>query len=1249
MLKKTRLLNRRSRQRGTLTFQRFENRLMLSGTPNTADPNDEICETDLTLLDGQTLPGTISPITDVDLYAIEIPSSRVGREITFNVNETDGSFDTYLRLFDDTGNELDDDEDGGPGNNSQIDFTFSTAGTYYLGVSTSGNQNYDPNDGSGLSTDGFSSTGTYEVTFQDTNDQISEASNGLLDGVSSGTIDLPSDVDVFQFDAVEDQTFRFDLTSNDGLDTYIRIFDDGGTLLDSDDDGGTGTNSSLTFTFPDSDDFYVVVSSFQNRNYDVEDGTGDLTTATDTGSYSITATEVSTDPDDRISNAIDLGSLFDDGSVEGADSARFDGEISNKFDVDLYKFEVGRDGSFVEIDVDLPVSVFSLSPTLRLFDDSGTLIEQNFQTSAPGEGGLLTEDAFIDRTLAAGVYYAGVSFGNNKTYNITTGLGDSDDGSIFAIRSTGSYSIEIQDRLHVDTTDDGLAGGTLADNDSINTLREAIEFANGRAGEQTITFQPSVFGSGQTITLSVAGANQLEITDDLVINGSGADLLGISGNDNSRVFLIDDGDNNSEIDVTIRGLTIRDGNTSATNARFSESGAGIRNSEDLTLENVTVHSNRSDPFDGAFITDTGSSGGGLFHERGELEIIGSTFSENSGLNGGGIQVDSGSANIVNSTFSGNLARGVGGGGLNVSGSSTSATVRSSTFTGNRADTNGASAASGGGIAESSSAIITLHNNLIAGNFSGTALAIDDTRGVFTASSSHNLIGSSDAASSLNNGTNGNIVGDGNGGEFPVGSILREEISILSGISQFFLIPGSRAINAGSNAEAIDADGNALTTDQDGSQRIQLGTVDIGSQESPFETPSLIVNTNSDASTTSDGLTSLREAVLFANMNPGDDTIAFDAGLSGQTITLGSGQLELTESLTIQGLGADQLTISANDASRIFLLGSSAAATYTIADVTLTDGEVARGSEPSPETGGAISLNDADDTLIIERSVISSSAANGGGAIFVGGASELQVVDSALIDNEANFSGSAILTGGNVDVTIVNTTVSGNTSLSNAGALLVQTAGTESGTMTLRNVTVADNTGIGLQTFASGTSTATLSVGNTILADNSGSNLLTGGSGTAVFNSLGSNLFDDFSVTAADASDQLNVDPLLAPLANNGGPTPTHALMTGSLAINKGNNAFAVNANGNPLTTDQRGVGFDRIFSGTVDIGAFESDIQQTFLLGDVNQDGVVDFADIPSFISILQNGIFLDEADTNDDGVVDFFDIASFIQILMMQ
>src|SRR5262249_50846756 len=66
-----------------------------------------------------------------------------------------------------------------------------------------------------------------------------------------------------------------------------------------------------------------------------------------------------------------------------------------------------------------------------------------------------------------------------------------------------------------------------------------------------------------------------------------------------------------------------------------------------------------------------------------------------------------------------------------------------------------------------------------------------------------------------------------------------------------------------------------------------------------------------------------------------------------------------------------------------------------------------------------------------------------------------------------------------------------------------------------------------------------------------------------------------------------IDPLLAPLANYGGPTQTMGELPGSPAIDKGSNALAVDASSNPLTTDQRGSGFARIIGGTVDIGACE--------------------------------------------------------------
>ena len=327
----------------------------------------------------------------------------------------------------------------------------------------------------------------------------------------------------------------------------MKVFDDGGNLVDANDNGGNGTDSRLTVRFDDTDDFFVVVSSSTNQNYDVEDGTGDSTTATDTGSYVLTANEVSSDLNDTIFNAINAGNLFTQGTLSRSAT------IESDSDVDLFRFEVGRAGSFVEIDLDTPA--FGLNSRLRLFNASGVQLESNIDSNAPGESGLPNE-SFIDRVLGPGVYFVGVSAQDNATYSAVTGLGDTDGDS------TGFYTLQIQDRLHVDTKDDTNTG-TVADNDDINTLREAIAFANDRSGTQTITFQSSAFlTGGDAITLSVAGSNQLEITDSVIINGLGEDRVIVSGNDNSRVFLIDNDNDSTQIDVTLRGLTIRDGNTS---------------------------------------------------------------------------------------------------------------------------------------------------------------------------------------------------------------------------------------------------------------------------------------------------------------------------------------------------------------------------------------------------------------------------------------------------------------------------------------------------------------------------------------------------------------------------------------------------------------------------------------------------------------------------------------------------------------
>ncbi|MCA1626300.1 MAG: carboxypeptidase-like regulatory domain-containing protein, partial [Acidobacteria bacterium] len=188
------------------------------------------------------------------------------------------------------------------------------------------------------------------------------------------------------------------------------------------------------------------------------------------------------------------------------------------------------------------------------------------------------------------------------------------------------------------------------------------------------------------------------------------------------------------------------------------------------------------------------------------------------------------------------------------------------------------------------------------------------------------------------------------------------------------------------------------------------------------------------------------------------------------------------------------------------------------------------------------------------------------------------------------------------LTVLNSTISGNTTMS--GGNFCNRSG---GAVTLRNVTITNNTGTGAGGIEQG-SNGTLNFGNTIVAGNnetvgSGSDEIVYNGGTIT--SAGGNLVgdepgDSTSIGLLDIayqpSDKQNVNPLLGPLQNNGGPTPTHALFVGSPAVDGGLNALANNAG---LSTDQRGTGFPRFVDGDgnglafVDIGAFEVQLAPT--------------------------------------------------------
>jgi hypothetical protein len=112
-----------------------------------------------------------------------------------------------------------------------------------------------------------------------------------------------------------------------------------------------------------------------------------------------------------------------------------------------------------------------------------------------------------------------------------------------------------------------------------------------------------------------------------------------------------------------------------------------------------------------------------------------------------------------------------------------------------------------------------------------------------------------------------------------------------------------------------------------------------------------------------------------------------------------------------------------------------------------------------------------------------------------------------------------------------------------------------------------------------------------------------------------------------------INPRLGPLADNGGPTFTHALLPGSPAINAGDPAAIVGTGGVPFH-DQRGAPFIRIF-GIIDIGAFER-LPAGLLPGDYNHDGMVDAADSTVWRNAMGAAVEPGTgADGNGDGVID--------------
>ena len=347
--------------------------------------------------------------------------------------------------------------------------------------------------------------------------------------------------------------------------------------------------------------------------------------------------------------------------------------------------------------------------------------------------------------------------------------------------------------------------------------------------------------------------------------------------------------------------------------------------------------------------------------------------------------------------------------------------------------------------------------------------------------------------------------------------------------------------------------------------------------------------------------------------------AISLAASGDSVMIAAAtyveHLTIGINLNVIGSGASTTFLNGALAGRVVTISSSSAS-VSLSNLTIRSGQVGGlvGKGGGINNAGTLTINNCAVTnnqahgsdgnagggiynagsLTINNSTVSQNHAygiSGGGGTYNSGS--LRINKSTLTGNSAGVGGA--VNGGTI--TINNSTLSANTAYV-GGAI-------SNATVVIVNSTLSGNSA---SQRGGGVNTSTLSVFNSTLSGNSaaqGGNMFTNGATTIMQNSIvansprggncsgaitshGYNMSSDGTCNLHNSGDRNNTNPRLGPLQNNGGPTQTMALPSGSPAIDAGNPSGCKDGSGHLLTTDQRG--FPRPGKGDTgrcDMGAYE--------------------------------------------------------------
>ncbi len=469
---------------------------------------------------------------DVQMYSFEVTA---GQSVSFNINHpAHGLPDSWLRLFDSSGNELAYNDDAAapgesPSYDSYLEYTFDSADTYTIAVSGYANNGYDPINGSGTVS---SASGAYHLIVSDIS-LPADADNTLATAQDLGTVTQAittsdtlydgGDVDMFAIEVSAGQEVDFNINSAGAAplsDSWIRVFDANGNELAFNDDGAApgepaSYDSYLAYTFASAGTYYLGVSGYRNSDYDAV--TGDNTTSGAAGTYDLVLITpvVAQDPNDRISTAADLGDMSQPRQVtdELAAGAAFGP------DVNIYAFEVTA-GQTISFNIDKCGANPLSDSWIRLFDANGTELAYNDDGTGPAE--TPSYDSYMTYAFTtSGTYYLGVSGYHNSGYDPITGDGD-------VAGATGQYTLTIapladdwfsqnlQDATIAATARNLYNDGSLSREDMIAIFRSA-EADGAISSNELHDFRVLVANGG-----SLGMSQDVQVLADHVVNANSA-------------------------------------------------------------------------------------------------------------------------------------------------------------------------------------------------------------------------------------------------------------------------------------------------------------------------------------------------------------------------------------------------------------------------------------------------------------------------------------------------------------------------------------------------------------------------------------------------------------------------------------------------------------------------------------------------------------------------------------------------------